>query len=520
MRACTCYRVTLDRDGCRVLIEPDSPWPPPGGDTKLRTRWQSWAAWWSGDLDDLAAATPATAPGGYWAARARDDKRRMHLPLAADIARTSAGLIFGDSPSLDFGAAAQDGWDVLSQQVGWQNGLLESAEISAAVGGVYIRPQWDTALAERPLLTVVRPDEAIPQWRFGILVSVTFVTPLDGGDAKQVLRWLEHHEPGQIRHELWRGTPTTIGKPAPLTEHPTTAGLPGEPIDTRPIRGMGLLVDYMPNVLPQPLSRAPHGRSDYQGGESFLDALDETWFSWMRDIDLGKARIVTSQEYLEPVAPSGAGAKGFFQKMRPGGNATAAFNKDAEVFTGLPGLGADDGGTPAPITQMEFKLRVQEHMDTAGALFDEIVGRGGYAPQTFGRHVEGQISGEAIRRREARTEATRNRKRQYAREAVERAAETLMLINATVFNGTAPAERPTLDWPTDGANPEETAKTVHLLRQADAVSTEIAVRMAHPEWDEDDVTDEVKRIQAERPAAPEPTGFETPDQLDQETNGA
>lgn len=498
-----------------VLIERDTPWPPPG-DAKLRNRWQSWAAWWSGDLDDLAAHTPATAPHGYWAHRAQagDTQRRIHLPLASDMARTSSELVFGDSPTLEFGGA-QDDWDELAAQLGWANTLLESGEISAATGGVYLRPQWDRELAERPLSTVVRPDEAIPQFRFGILVSVTFVTTLDGSDNKDVLRWLEHHEPGQIRHELWRGTATTIGRQAPLTDHPTTATLPGEPIDTREIRPLGgLLVEYVPNVLPQPLSRKPHGRSDFQAKETLLDSLDGAWASWMRDLDLGKARIVVPQEYLDHVQPNPGKATGFFGKFRNPSNATKAFDTDAEVFTGLPGMSADDNGKPAQPEQVQFDLRVQEHMDTCGQLVDEIVSRAGYAPQTFGRHVEGQLSGTAMTRREHRSDQTRDRKRQYAESAVERYAETLMLINASLFSGPAVTERPKLTWPTDGADPKETAETIELLRRAEAVSTEVSVRMAHPEWDDDEVSQEVARIQSERPAAPELDGLETPDQLE------
>lgn len=500
-----------------VLITPDTPWPPPG-DSKLRSRWESWGAWWSGDLEDLATHTPSTAPHGYWAHRGKegDTQRRIHLPLAGDIARTSAEIVFGDSPTVRFGDSAQDGWQDLAAELGWSNTLLEGGEIAGATGGVYLRPQWDKELAGRPLSTVVRPDEAIPTFRFGILTSVTFVTTLDGGDEREVLRWLEHHEPQQIRHELWRGTKTSVGKQVPLTEHATTAPLPGEPIDTRQIRpDGGLLVDYMPNVLPQPLSRLPHGRSDFQAKETLLDSLDGAWASWMRDLDLGKARLVVPQEYLDPVQPNpGAGKAGFFSKWRTNpSNATRAFDKDGEVYSPLPGMAADDNGTPAPIEQVQFDLRVQEHMDTCGQLVDEIVSRAGYAPQTFGRHVEGQLSGAAMRQREYRTDKTRDRKRQYARASVERYAETLMLINASLFGGPTVGKRPVLHWPTDSSDPKEMAETVELLRRAQAMSIDTSVRMAHPEWDDEEVQREVQRIQAERPTAPEPSGFETPDQL-------
>jgi hypothetical protein len=514
-----------------VLIEQGSTWPPPTSyyDT-MRHRWESWHAWWSGDLHKLRSTAHHTAPGGYWYRhankRSKGETRQMHMPLAADIARTSAELIFGDSPRLDWGQGATvvtDAWETLADEIGWTNTLLEGAETAAALGGVYLRPLWDKNLSDQPILTMVRDSDAIPLFRFGRLAEVTFVTVLND-DPHNTLRWLEHHEPGQIRHELWLGSENNVGNPVPLTDHPVTQGLDGAPVDTTAIRGKQLLVDYVPNDLPQPLVHTPHGRSDLQGLETDLDALDETWDSWIRDIRLGKGRILASQEMLEPVGASNGGlARQFFNKLRPGGN-EKAFDLDAEAFTPLPGMPSDDSGKPSPITVAQFALRVQEHADTANELVDNIVSRAGYAPQTFGRHVEGQLSGTAMSRRERRSNSTQGRKRQYWKPATRRTAETLMLINAHVFNGPTPDARPKLDWPVDQADPKETAETINLLAQAEAISTEIKVKMAHPEWDGTAVKEEVGRIKAEKPRAPDPlTGgepFGPPDPGQQQPPGS
>ncbi|PXY20515.1 phage portal protein [Prauserella endophytica] len=511
-----------------MLISPDMPWPPPGAE-KLRKRWPSWAAWWSGDLDDLRTHASTTAPGGYWE-KHRDKElkdRQMHLPLAGDIAGTSAELVFSDSPTLQFSADVQDAWDELAQTIGWGNSLVEAGEVCAALGGVYLRPAWERDLFDHPLSTSVRADEAIPEFRFGMLIGVVFVTNLGERDGFQ-WRWLEHHEPGQIRHELWKGTPNNIGKLMGLADHPDTkhlaVGESGGVIDTRPIRARGILVEYIPNQLPQPLDRQPYGRADIQGLETELDALDAAWASWMRDLDLGKGRVLVSAEMLDSVAPSSrstghvqTATDKFFGRHRRSTPAKV-FDEDAKVFTPLSGLPMESGNGLAPITPVQFAIRVQEHADTCAALVEQIVSRAGYAPQSFGMHVEGQLSGTAIRRREHRSHQTKNRKRQYARPALERFAETLMLINAVIFGRPRPTERPTLEWrETDQADPKETAETINTLKLAEAISIETSVQMAHPEWDEKQVTDEVERIQAEREAkrAENPlTGYETPDALD------
>lgn len=53
--------------------------------------------------------------------------------------------------------------------------------------------------------------------------------------------------------------------------------------------------------------------------------------------------------------------------------------------------------------------------------------------------------------------------------------------------------------------PETVARTVQALRNATAASIETAVRMAHPDWSEPDVTAEVDRIREEQgEPAPDP----------------
>ena len=477
----------------------------------MRARWQSWAAWWSGDLDRLKRDTPATAPGGYWQRRNKPGTTQIHLPLAADLARTAAELMYGDTPVLDFEGdkTTQGAWEVLSQTIGWANTLLESGEVGAALGGSYLKPGWDEETADHPLPMVVRADQALPVFRFNQLHSVVFVTELaapDGWtsrDRGEVWRWLEHHESGQIRQELWLGSASSIGTPLPLTEHPHTEHLAGV-IDTRGIRPKGILVEYIPNDLPQPLDVLPLGRSVLQGVETLLDQLDEVMDSWMRDIRLGKGRILLAREMLDPVGPQRSGGLGGLFGRR---NTTAAgaFDIDAEAFVGLEMTPEGKDGGPAPITDIQFEIRVEEHLATALALVEQITSRAGFAPQTMGMHVEGQLSGTAMRRREQRSYRTRDRQRRYARPALERFGETLMLINAEKFGGPKPTARPTLAWrETDQADPKETAETIDLLRRAMALSVETAVQMAHPEWDDTQVGEEVARLVKEQAALAAP----------------
>jgi hypothetical protein len=288
-------------------------------------------------------------------------------------------------------------------------------------------------------------------------------------------------------------------------------GLPGV-IDTTQIRPKRVLVEYFPNDLPNALTTLPLGRSDLQGVETLLDALDEVYDSWMRDIQLGKARILASKEAMDPIAAGKSGGRGLFGK-RASTTAARAFDTDADVFEWMDIPGEDSSGKPMPFTQIQFEIRFEAHERSALALIEQIVSRAGYAPQTFGLNVDGQLSGTAMRRRDIRSHQTKDRKRRYAKGAFERFGETLLLIGAAKWSTAKPAKRPVLEWKESSqADPLENAQVIELLSRARVGSLEVLVAMAHPDWDGDQVGEEVKRLQGERKAemAPVLDGFDRP----------
>src|SRR5690625_7222410 len=62
----------------------------------------------------------------------------------------------------------------------------------------------------------------------------------------------------------------------------------------------GLGAVYIPNLLPNRLfPESSEGVSDYQGSVQLLDALDEVWTSWIRDIELGMARLLIDEDMLK-----------------------------------------------------------------------------------------------------------------------------------------------------------------------------------------------------------------------------
>lgn len=514
--------------------DPKAPWPPKTLKPILHDMAEA-DAWYSGDVERLrgfygqTAATPATSghlpatnrPAGlvkFWPRRAADkttSRTQMHVPIAADIASTSADLLFSepvrlviphaaDEPGSSAGVA-QERLDELVDRGGVHTTLMEAAEVCAAIGGVYLRAVWDDPdRLPAPTVTVVHADAAAPEWRWGRLVAVTFWTVVHSENGK-VWRHLERHEPGVILHGLYVGERDKLGRRESMTAHPTTeALLDGDDRDYDESTSIltvelpaalanDLTVRYVPNVRPNRRHRHTlHGRSDFDGTYGLMDALDETWSSWMRDLRLGQARILASQDALG---------------LRGRGKG-AVLDVDQEVFTPLDMEPTVDG--KPMIEQVQFELRVQEHAETSLALVERIVSTAGYSPQSFGLHIEGRAeSGSALRVREGKTLRTGGRKQRYWTPEVTDLCEILLVLDREVYGTQVEPARPVVRWGDSLVDdPQEQATTVEMLRRAQAASIRTRVQMAQPHLEGRELEDEVARIEAEEGLrVADPTGL-------------
>jgi A118 family predicted phage portal protein len=500
--------------------DPKSPWPPRDLSLVMRDIDEA-SAWYSDDTARLVTFyggtnTQSQTAGSWWSrfwSRRTNDQAgasqsRLHVPAASDIAATSADMLFGDEPTITIPAAHEAKPDPAAvkteerlEQIIAADGtiakLLEAAEIGAALGGVYLRPVWDLD-TKRVMLTAVHADCAVPEWRWGQLTAVTFWRELPGGEGKKVWRHLEHHAADGITHALFEGDRDTLGHKIPLTSSPDTATLnvtveDGAMIGTvdLPAALQGrLLVRYVPNVRPNRKHRGlPIGRPDTQGCEGLMEALDETFTSWMRDIRLGKRRIIVPNEFLE----------------RNGRGKGAGFDLDREIFTPLEIAPAQHD--KAGITPIDFEIRTQDHAQTMLATFEQIVRTAGYSASTFGLSGEADVTATEYRGKERKSLRTRSRKARYMLPAVEDVLEIMLIIDREFLGGQAEPMRPQIELADQGDDPKARAETLNLLAQANAASIETRVRMAQPNLDEAAVLAEVKRIRDEQGLnVPDPTG--------------
>ena len=426
-----------------------------------------------------------------------EKRTRLHIPVASDIASTSASLLFSNPPELKTtltgaqGKANQAWLDALIDD-SFHTRLLEGAEMCSALGGVIPRIVWDLSVAKRPWIQFMPADMAVPQFAYDRLKAVTFWRVLSD-NGTDVTRHLEHHYPAgnQIVHGVYQGDQTDLGEIVPGTDWPeevrqfsdlenNTLILPDLPFEAS-------TVFYVPNMRPNKVWRDlgpqtwPLGRSDYTGVEPLMDSLDEVYSSWIRDIQLAVMRLIVPPEYLDNI----------------GRGQGAVFEPDRRVFTPLSML-HDNAGAPS-ITANQFKIRWEEHQKTCQDLANLIVQKAGYSPQSFGDYDGPAVTATEIQARERVSGLTRAKKIRYWRPVLQDAIYSLMCVSKLYFGASAiEPERPDLQFAQDAIPDEQVlAQTVATLAGAEAASKRTLVAMAHPEWGDDEVAAEVRQIIAE-----------------------
>jgi len=491
------------------VLPANSPWPQKSLECVARDQ-ARWSAWWGGSPDELSRVY-----GGYngttensfsqqgllrtiqrfwWGQppKAGEQRSKLHVPVAAEIAQVSADLIFGQPPTVtvDDDPGTQERIDqLLGDRAGQQ--LHEAAEACAALGHVYLRVGWDREVdPDGPLVSVIDADAAIPVYSYGRLREVTFVREWDFSGT--VLRHLEQHQVGIIWHQAFLGDHSNLGKPVPLGAYPETADIADTPMIADPDRqGSGVetgidMLDVV-GVANQRSKTWRHlpaardlGAADISGVEGALDALDDCFSSWMRDIRHGRSRIHVPMHMMDN------------QGLGKG----ATFDLDRELYVGL--TTPPDG--PLQLEATQFKIRWQEHAETATALLDRIVGGAGYSLQTFGLDpsTSTQTATESWARQN-RTQNTRNGKLRHWNPAVADLTKILLAVDCAQFGGTSnPDATITVQFADTVSDSQLTrAQTATMLRSAEAASTETLVELVHNDWDGERQAEEVARIKAE-----------------------
>ena len=451
--------------------------------------YRRYIATYSGDRAEL---NHTSEPGMFWA---RPGKAKVHVPIAADIAATSADLMFAEEPAFtcyddateDNESDQQHRLDELVVLNNIHGKLNEAAETDAALGDVYLKLNWNSKDVEYPVLAVVQGDSALPEYQLGLLKVIHFFSVVKASsDTEVVIRLYERYERGKMISGIYRGSANDLG-----AEMPDAAleqlGIEKEikaPIDE-------MLAVHIPNMRPNRRYRSSYmGRSDLDGLRGLMDSLDETYSSWMRDIRLAKARLIVPAEYLRRKPADMFGDDRRF---------TYEFDEDIETLVALD-INTMDGSAPG-ITSSQFAIRATEHAQTCIDIIKQIVTTAGYAPQSFGIDIEGMAqSGTALHIREKKSYNTRGKKQTYWRTPLESIMTAMVHLDAVLFPGKGSDKDDSVKvrFADSMSNDLSTmSSAMQMLNSAVAISTQMKVESLHPDWTKKQIDEEVERIKLE-----------------------
>lgn len=497
------------------LPAPKSDWPAPALADLLPT-FRRWSAWYSGDPAQLTDAyggssvrqqldRPVQFAGGLvgkaarvlWGNPVQDDidDDRVHVPLASDLCAATAELCYSDPPQF---AGADSALGRVAEYI--EDGLLVSlaggVELGAVFGGRYVQaliPQG----AERARFEQLAYDGAWPVFRSGELVAVAFWWVLETDSTGRVWRHFESHELdargyGIIRHALYLGTSSKVGQRMDLSSRDETRGLIRDPATTGngyeielPTGSPGLDVVHIPGRAPQrlwrrhPIGRSL-GRSVLQGNEGMLSKLDETMTSWMRDVDLGRSRLILA-DWLLDLTKKGAGP---------------SFDLDRRLITQVAMPQQFGQGGFDPIRQIQFPIRVAEHRETCQELTETILRASSFSATTFGEDENGNAqTATGVLSKDSRSMRTRAHVLNLERPQVQRIIRKALAMDQAAGLGPVQDDQLTVSFP-DGSqdSPLQLAETQQAMRLAEAASDFTIVRYGHPDWTDQQVLDEVAAI--------------------------
>jgi A118 family predicted phage portal protein len=491
-------------------------WPPKELE-HVRNKYREYSSWYANDTAALGDMYAKGANQRGLLARIRTwflgnkegvqaEKNTIHVSLAQEICRTAANLLYSEPakavvvPPTE-GAnveKVQERLDVIAGPE-FEQLSISAAEISAALGGVYKRATWDGAV-DHVFITKVDADMAWPEFRWGRLVAVTFWRTVDTVN-QTVWRHLERHEldaqgVGVIIHGIYRGTPDNLGVAMGFADHPSMAWLTtpemleqlidGNTLSTRTPK---LGVVYAPNILPSALWRndpvgANLGRSDLEGIEQKLDALDELYSSWLRDIRLGKGRLIVPEAFLRDL---GAGVG-------------AGFDMDQTMFTPVKAAPSSASSEKLAIEKVQFEIRTEDFLKAIDHFRRVILAAAGYSPSSFGLQDDGTaMTATEVAARQSLSFTTRKRKILGVKAADEAILTKALAMDAVLYpSGGAQPLEVSVEFP-DGVqdDPKAVAEQNQMDFNSQSASIEERVRKRNPDWDDDLVDEEVARIKEE-----------------------
>jgi hypothetical protein len=469
-------------------------WPLPGED-QIRARLALWIALREAD-------EPAIRRLMKWPR----DRPLILDNLPEKIASAYGDLLFGQEPA--WTPADQADAQPLDDLVDtWPGELPAAEETCVSEGEVWWRLSTAPGV-DHPVLSWHSRWDVVPLLHGRFVLAAAFVSQLESPQRGEVWRHLEIHGDGEVRNMLFRGRATALGQSVDLGRHPETANL--APVWRHDLPGMlcGRIVNRWGR-------RPTAGVSIYAGTWTRFLALNEAATIGRENMRLtAKKRAVVPASALRPRIPRPgdltiqAGedlGDGSFEALPLPARPT--FDAGEDVLVHDP-LDADEGGSGTPpFRVLEYSFDAESLIAYETHLVETTCQRCDLVPQIIGNGDFGHgNTGIALRvRLLPTTNAADSRGRPWDEEMPRIAVMAQMLEAMPVALGGIGRD----SWTNAGGVPgfaradplphddNEVATRHSTLKTADLISIETSLRERYPQWDDQQIGDEVDRIRSD-----------------------
>lgn len=467
-------------------------------------KYTEWKTWYSGDPNELlefyskSIIDTQIENNIFWARLEAEERANcVHMPAVNDICSMSADLLFSESAVYKYDIGTEGGEIIKTFMIenGFQNVLLEGAELSAALSGCVLKLDIDERLSKIPIVRTITPLNFFPTFISGRLWEILFFREVkveQGGTV--VYRLFENRKRNNngdgftIEFKLYKGTNDKIGEIINLNSLEETSHFKDSVING--VDGVGAV--YIPNMRPNRLAPGSVlGINDFSGCIGLLESLDLEWTSLIRDIELGMGQLLVDEEMMMREETNIFGT----QKTE-----LNQFSKFQKCFLKLNLSNYSMGGQNVkPIESIQFEMRIEEHLKACQEIYKTIVNQCGYAASSFGFDTNGNpTSGRALKIQERKSFLTREKKSRYWQPAIQHMCTMIQQMYASINSKTFDIQDVTVELEDSlTVDSGELAETLKNLDQARSISTYMKIKRQYPDWNEEEIMTEVQRIQDE-----------------------
>jgi hypothetical protein len=459
------------------LIAGSATWPL-ASEMNVRAAIRLWKAFRENDRDVLKAEAG-------WTNQA---ERYMVDPLPERLSGAFGGLLFGSQPTVKTSDRAdQERMDEGLRLMRWGSRLRVAEERNSSEGEIYWRLVCDPDRFEAPTLTWHSRLDVVPHFLAQQLRAVAFVNTLNevtDDDKGIIWRHFEVHDDTTVRNVLFRGDSGSIGDEVDLTARREVQGL-----DPEWDHDVGMLAGRIVNIEGDDPTV---GRSDYDGIEDFFLELNECFTTGRKNRGL----TAMQRAYGPRSATDETG------RLPEGQNFLATDETDATW---------GDGGAGTKFGVLEFRFDAEALITWSRNVAATALSRRGITPQFTGDATDAEgyaQSGTALRMRMIPSTVERERRIGPWDDELDTILLRWQQLDAlsteqggfgTTWSAAADPPAVTLGDPLPVDEVEDSTRLASL-RAANVISIEQAVRERRPDWDDDQVDEEVARIQADQQA--------------------